>query len=111
MGWATPEKIHANELLRHFWESDLARLEVTRENAGKEMPELTAEEDLDFERVRNRFRIMANLNPVRNRVDEKGTIRFGFVSGGEMRHAEAGVYFPGGREEFFLERRSAEKAP
>lgn len=101
---ATSEENYASELLRCFWESDLASLEVKRESAGMEMPALVAEAGLDFERLRNRFRIMANLNPGWNKADEVGTIRFTYLSDETFRAAEVEGCFPGDAERFWLKR-------
>jgi hypothetical protein len=100
----TPEMIGCNEVVRSFCESPLDELEISPEAIARGDSALLASlHALDFARVRNRFRVLGNLDPVRNRNEERGTLRFSYRTAGDLfRDAEIETVFPVSGDRFTI---------
>ena len=100
----TPEMLGCNEVVRSFCESPLNELEISPEAiAHGDSALLTSLRTLDFARVRNRFRVLGNLDPVRNRNEERSTLRFSYRTAGDhFRDAEIEAVFPAYGDRFII---------
>ena len=101
---ATPEMLGCNDVVMSFCESPLDELEISPEAIARDDRALLVSlRTLDFGRVRNRFRVVCNLDPVRNRNEDRGTLRFSYRTTGELfRDAEIEAVFPASGDGFTI---------
>jgi hypothetical protein len=100
----TPEMLGCNDVMRSFCESPAEELEISPEVIARGDPALLVPlRALAFDRVRNRFRIVCNLDPVRNQTEDRGMIRFSYrTTGDQFRDAEIEAVFPSSADRFTI---------
>lgn len=108
----TPEQTGCNDLLAAFCESPLTTLDVSCAAVARSEPSILRPlHALDFGRVRNRFRVLCNLNPGSNRAEDQGLIRFSYLTkAGRFRDAEIEAVFPASADRFTLRKRAIKDA-
>ena len=102
----TPEQLASNAFVRRFAESEQIEIEVSPEHIASGSPEYEDFAGIEFARIRNRFRILSNLDPVVSREEQAGIIRFSYRSGESMSDVVMESRFPAVSETFYLKKMS-----
>ena len=102
---STPEQIASNDFLVSFLESEKTEIEVSAEKIASGTVECADLSGIDYVRIRNRFKIMSNLDPVVNQTEQIGIIRFSYRSGDSMKDVVIESRFPPTPETFYLKKK------
>src|SRR5690606_8048222 len=92
---STPEIISCNKFLVHFCDSDIAQIEVSESEINTSGIELFVDlSGIPFERIRNRFRVLSNLDPIKNTKEEIGRLKLSYNRSGKMTDVDLFTTFP-----------------
>jgi hypothetical protein len=92
---SSPEIISCNKFLVHFCDSDIAQIEISESEINTSGIELFRDlSDIPSERIRNRFRILSNLDPIKNTEEEIGRLKLSYSRKGKMTDMDLFTTFP-----------------
>lgn len=104
----TPEIISCNEFIRLFRDSNEATIQVSEQRImAATVGMLPALQTIPYVKIRNRFRILSNLDPVINQHEETGIIRMEFTLNEVLTEFRVIARFAPGGESFILEKSTA----
>ncbi len=100
---ATPEIISCNKFLVGFCKSGIAEIEVSEQAIVTNRLQLSGDlAGIPFDRIRNRFRVLSNLDPLKNKKDEMGRLKLSYKSGAEMVDVDLLTLFPADTARFTI---------
>lgn len=106
----TPEIIGCNEFIRFFRDSNEDTIHVSRQRIEQaHTGALALLQAIPYEKVRNRFRILCNLDPAINQQEEAGIIRTSFRLNEVTTEFTLTARFESGGEGFTLIKNTAPK--
>jgi hypothetical protein len=108
----SPEITSCNDFIRLFIESEKQSIHVSEHAIANFTPEILSPlQKIPYQKVRNRFRILSNLDPVKNQKEERGIIRVGFTTNEVLTTNEIISIFPPNDESFLLKKTEPNQAP
>ena len=101
----TREEEASNDFLELFAESETREIEISLTRVESRSFPYDVLSEIGYSKVRNRFRVLSNLDPVRNQKDEVGVIRFSYRKDTEMKDLLVESRFPRDTDTFYLKKK------
>lgn len=105
MKTSTPEQIASTDFLTAFAKSEDEEIEVSAERIAAGSIDYAGLSGIDYLKIRNRFRVLSNLDPVVNSTEEVGVIRFSYLSDDSMKDVLLEARFLANSDRFYLKKK------